>query len=107
MAVVSAPDNPYAVGTERPSGPSEEAIRRQANAAALLAGGALLFGTLLAPLAVYFGHRSLSAMRRHRLGLQHRGAAMAGVVFGWLLVAFLLMGLPALVHEAGRLFGER
>jgi hypothetical protein len=76
-------------------------VRRNANVAVVMAAIAFLAITLTAPLAVYYGHKALRSIKRDRVGLQHRGAALVGVVFGWFLVAVLLLAdIPMTVKAA-------
>jgi hypothetical protein len=92
--------NPYAPGTAADAPPPPETwVRRAANLAVLSTVLAVFGASLFAPFAVYFGHKALSSMKRDRLGLQHRGAAMVGVVFGWVLTVLLIVQLPELLRE--------
>lgn len=70
-----------------------EQIRKQASWAASLGVAGFLCMPLVAPLAVYLGHASLRTIRRSDAGLEHRGAAQAGVILGWLGSALLLVWL--------------
>lgn len=100
--------NPYAPAAA-PHGPallSEEGIRRAANRAAVFAVLAVFILSIAAPVAVLHGHRALSAMKKSSLGQQHRGAALVGVVLGWLWTPVLLLELMTLVGEVRALLGR-
>jgi hypothetical protein len=97
-AAVMATGNPYAAAA--PGGPavlSEEDIRRAANRSAVFAAVAVFVVSIVAPVAVLQGHRALSAMKKSGLGQQHRGAALVGVVLGWLWMPFAVWQLVTLV----------
>jgi hypothetical protein len=97
---VPADDNPYVVAQSPIAPSSEEAVRRSANLAAIMAGVALLVISLAAPVAAYFGHKALAGIKRDGVGEQHRGAAMVGVVFGWIMVLVLvLVDIPQTVKD--------
>lgn len=76
-----------------------EQIRKQANWAASLGVAGFLCMPVVAPFAVYLGHRSLGAIRRSEAGLEHRGAARVGVILGWLGSALLAFALVASALE--------
>jgi hypothetical protein len=98
---MTAAGNPYAA-TAAPHGPallSEEGVRRAANRAAVFALLAVFIVSIAAPVAVLHGHRALSAMKKGDLGQQHRGAALVGVVLGWLWMPVLLLELVKLAGD--------
>jgi hypothetical protein len=100
-ALVTAAGNPYAASVA-PGGQallSEEGIRRAANRSAVFAALAVFVVSLAAPVAVLHGHRALSAMKRSGLGQQHRGAALVGVVLGWVWMPFFVLQLVTLAGD--------
>ena len=103
--LVAGAGNPYTVSADAgPSIPAEQAIRRNANLAAIFAAVAVLFLPLAAAVAVFLGHTALSAMKRTGVGQQHRGAALVGVVLGWIWLPFLLLQLLVTVGDVRALF---
>lgn len=91
--------NPYSPAIAE-SEPLAQQIRRGSSWAAMLGAVSVLCAGILAPAAVYLGHQSLRRMRLHQVGLEHRGAAMAGTILGWLgsaiLVISVALQVPAL-----------
>jgi hypothetical protein len=104
---LSTGDNPYTA--RAPVAPSaEETVRRNANAAVIMAGLGLFILGVTAPLAIYFGHAALRTMKRDKVGLQHRGAALVGVLFGCVLLLFLLIvEIPTIVRDYGEISAFR
>jgi hypothetical protein len=96
-SAVSAEGNPYAAASGSADPITEDSVRRMANLAAVFAVASLLYFALLAPVAVFLGHRALRAIRRGGVGLQHRGAALVAVVVGWPLI--VLAALQLLVRQ--------
>jgi hypothetical protein len=50
---------------------------------------ALVFGIILAPLGILFGHLALSQINRKKLSESNRGLAVTGLGFGYLFTAFM------------------
>jgi hypothetical protein len=104
---VPGADNPYTVSVDAGRGAaSEEGIHKTANLAAIWAAVAVLVFTPAAPLAVFFGHRALSSIKRAGLGLQHRGAALVGVVLGWLMVPLFLLQVLNIANDVRSLLSR-
>lgn len=91
--------NPYSPAIAESESIAEQIRRRSTWAVALGAAGVLCAG-IVAPAAVYLGHQCLGRMRRHQVGFEHRGAALAGAILGWLgsavLVISVALQVPAL-----------
>jgi hypothetical protein len=107
-AHVTGAGNPYAT-TAAPDGLSlapEEGIRRAANRAAVWTALAVFVVSLAAPVAVLYGHRALSAMKRSGLGGQHRGAALVAVVLGWMWMPMVLWQLLTLAGNLREIFAR-
>jgi hypothetical protein len=106
---VTADSNPYAATSAAPGGStllSEEDVRRAANRSVVFAALAVFVVSLAAPVAVVLGHRALSAMKKSGLGQQHRGAALAGVVIGWVWMPFLVLQLVTMVGDVREIFAR-
>jgi len=98
---VTQEQNPYSPGASQTE-PLAEQIRRQSTWAAALGVAGLLCTSLLAPVAVYLGHKCLERIRRQGVGDEHRGAALVGATLGWIgnvyLVLVVLMDLRLLLQ---------
>ncbi|HEU5076554.1 MAG TPA: DUF4190 domain-containing protein [Polyangiaceae bacterium] len=90
--------NPYSPAIVEAE-PLVEQIRRRSTWAAALGAAGLLCGAIFAPAAVYLGHQCLGRIHRQQLGLEHRGAALAGAILGWLGSVYLVVAVMLLVSE--------
>jgi len=95
--------NPYSPAIEA-SVPVAEQIPKRATWAAALGVFGLVCMPFAAPFAVYLGHSSLRRIREFKVGFEHRGAAQAGAILGWLGSAVLVYALVAIALELGRAF---
>jgi len=87
---VTQEQNPYSPAAQQVE-PLAEQIRRQSTWAAALGVAGLLCTSLLAPVAVYLGHRCLGRIRAQKVGLEHRGAALVGTTLGWFGSAYMVI----------------
>jgi len=92
MAHLTEEQNPYSPAIAQ-NEPLDEQIRGRSTWAAVL-GAIGFFGmAIVAPVAVYLGHHCLKRIRLTETGLEHRGAAMAGAILGWLGTALLVLSI--------------
>ena len=76
-----------------------EQIPKRATWAAALGVVGLVCMPLAAPFAVYLGHSCLRRIRQFNVGFEHRGAAQAGAILGWLGSVLLVYWLVASLRE--------
>lgn len=84
--------NPYSPAIAQ-NEPLAEQVRGRSTWAAVLGAIGFMGMAMVAPVAVYLGHQCLNRIRLTETGLEHRGAALAGAILGWLGTALLVLSI--------------